>query len=200
MTTEFSMLGIMNAALLAQGQEEVLSDNDGSIEWRLLFRNWPAIVEAELEDGFYNFTREQAELLSRTDGKFGMTDGYLVPHDALHVRRVWITNEDGERIQTDWLQDGSYVYLCNPDGCFIEYLMVPDTSLWSANFTRGVQKKLEALLAMAVKEEASEARALEQDAEAYFQRARTKSSKQKSPQPLYRKGGISRARRQSWQE
>ena len=68
MATSFSMLQIMNAALVAEGFDEALAENDGTVEWRLLSRNWPLIVEAELEDGNYHFTRKQAELLTRADG------------------------------------------------------------------------------------------------------------------------------------
>jgi len=194
MATEFSMLGIMNAALLAQGQEEIVVENDGSIEFQLLARNWPGIVEAELEDGNYHFTKTQMNLVTRTDGQFGFDDGYLVPHAALHVRRLWITNSNGDRISTDWVQDGSYVYCDNPDGCWIEYLQVPGVDIWSANFTRGVQKKLEALISRGVKEEFGEARTLEEEAETYFQRARTSSSKARSARPPFKKGPIARAR------
>ncbi len=194
MATEFSMLGIMNAALLAQGQEEIVVENDGSIEFQLLARNWPGIVEAELEDGNYYFTKKQMNLITRTDGLFGFDDGFLVPHGALHVRRLWITNINGDRIGTDWVQDGSYVYCNNPEGCWIEFLEVSEVDLWSANFTRGIQKKLEALIATAVKEEPNEARTLEQEAETYLQRARTNSSKARSARPPFKKGPIARAR------
>ena len=97
MATQFSMLQIMNAALIAQGRDEIVSENDGSNEWRLLSRNWPLIVEAELEDGAYNFTREQRELLTRSAGKYGYEDAYVVPLTALHVRRLWTQDEAGVR-------------------------------------------------------------------------------------------------------
>lgn len=194
MATEFSMLGIMNAALLAQGQEEIVVENDGSYEFQTLATNWPGIVEAELEDGNYYFTKKQANLITRTDGLFGYDDGFLVPHDALHVRRLWILDAAGCRIETPWVQDGSYVYLDNPEGCWIEYVDVAGQDLWSANFTRGVQKKLEALISRSMKEEFGDAQTLEQEAETYFQRARTNSSKARSAQPPYKKGPIARAR------
>ena len=81
MASQFSMLQIINAALSEQGQYTV-TENDGSDEWMVLSRNWPLIVEAELEDGAYNFTRRQVELLNRNDGKFGFDDAYAVPIDA----------------------------------------------------------------------------------------------------------------------
>ena len=196
MATEFSLLGIVNAALMAQGQEEV-SENDGSLEWRTLIRNWPMIVEAELEDGNYSFTKQEANLITRSDGKFGFDDAYLVPHDALHVRHLWLKLSTGERVTTDWVQDGSYVYLDSPDGCWIEYINVSNTDLWSANFSIGVQKKLEAVILRAVKEEFGEAENLEQRAEYHFGRARVHSSKSRSPTPVYKKGPIARARRNS---
>lgn len=194
MATEFSMLGIMNAALLAQGQLEIVAENDGSMEYRTLFRNWPGIVESELEDGAYCFTRTEWTLVTRKDGKFGYDDGYLVPSGALHVRRLWLEASDGSKINCDWLQDGSYVYLNNADGCHVETVEVPGTDIWSANFCMGVQKRCEAIIARAVREEYREADGLDQAAEVYFQRARTNSSKAQRPQPFYRKGPIASAR------
>lgn len=195
MAHNYSMLEIMNAALLAQGQEEVVVENDGSLEFQTLARNWPGIVEAELEDGNYYFTKKQANLVTRTEGLFGYDDGFMVPHDALHVRRLWILDAGGGRLELPWVQDGAYVYVDNPDGCWIEYIEVANEDLWSANFSRGVQKKMEALISRSVKEEFGDAQALEEEAETYFQRARTNSSKGRYAQPPYKKGPIARARR-----
>ncbi len=193
MSTQFSMLELMNAALITQGFDEMLSEEDGSDEWRLLSRNWPTIVEAELEDGLYNFTKIQIELTSRSDGKFGFVDAYIVPLAALHVRRVWAQDDDGVRTDLDWVQDGSKVYVTKDDGIFIEYVETADTSLWSANFARGVQMKLEAVL-LRCKEEHQTALSMEQQAEIYFQRARTKASKSRSATEPYRRSRFARAR------
>lgn len=195
MSTEFSMLGIMNAALLAQGQEEIVVENDGSLEFQTLARNWPGIVEAELEDGNYYFTKKQANLITRVEGLFGYDDGFLVPHDALHVRRLWIEGENGCRLEVPWVQDGQHVYLDSPDGCWVEYIDVSGQHLWSALFSKGIQMKLEALILRSIKEEYSEAAQMEQEADEYLQRARTNSSKARSAKPPYKKGPIARARR-----
>lgn len=194
MSTQFSMIGIMNAALLSQGQLEIVSENDGSMEWRTMFRNWPLVVEAELEDGQYYFTKHEAHLVTRTDGKFSFNDGYLVPSSALHVRRCWLEGPHRTAINVDWVQDGSYVYLDNPSGCWIEYIEVGGIDLWSANFARGVQKRMEAIISRAVREEYGEASSLDEQAELYFQRARTSSSKARSATKFYKKGSIASAR------
>lgn len=188
------MLGIMNAALLAQGQLEIVSENDGSMEYRVMASNWPGIVEAELEDGAYRYTKQEAELVSRQPGKFGFDDGYLVPDAALHVRQVWVQTSTGERCEMSWTQDSTAVYLNNADGCWIEYVICPEPDLWGANFVRGVQKRLEAVISRAIKEEFGEAEALDSAAEMYFQRARTISSKSRSGKPFYKKGPIASAR------
>lgn len=194
MSTQNSMLSIMNAALLAQGQEEILTLGNGTVEWRLLFRNWPLIVEAELEDGNYNFTREQAFLQTSITGKFGFDYGYLTPATALHIRRLWVLDAESNRIEVDWIQDSSYVYIDGNEGCYVEYLVVPDESLWTASFSRGIQLKLEALIAGAIKEEAGEKRQLEEQAEMQLQRARTSSSRSRRPQKPFRGGALSKAR------
>lgn len=194
MSTAFSMLQIMNAALTSQGQDEIVSEGDGSVEWRLLSRNWPLIVEAELEDGNYGFTRRQDHLLTRTDGKYGYDDAYLIPGDVLHVRRVWSQAEDGTRYEPDWTADASYVFVNETAGVYAESIIVEDADLWSPNFCRGVQMKLEAVILRAFKEEAAEAREMEQQAEVYFQRARSNSSRQRKPQPAFRRGPIAEAR------
>ncbi len=193
MATQFSMLGIINAALASQGMDEIVSLNDGTPEYRVLARNWPSIVEAELEDGAYNFARKHAELLTRTDGKFGFDDAYLLPLTVLHVRRLWLLEGD-QRIEPDWTQDGTYVHLDSEDGCHIEYVEAAEPDLWSANFVRGVQFRLEAVIARSMKEEAGDAAALEQQAEIHFQRARTNSSKSRSPRQPYRPGRFADAR------
>jgi len=194
MATQFSMIELMNAALITQGFDDIVSEGDGSDEWRILSRNWPTIVEAELEDGAYNFAKVQEELVSRQDGAFGYDDAYLVPETALHVRRLWIETHLGDRdMSLDWVQDNQRVYVNASEGVFIEYVTVPDASFWGANFSRGVQMKLEAVLLRA-KEELQEAQAMEAQAETYFQRARTVSSKARSPKEPYKASRFARAR------
>lgn len=193
MATNFSMLGIMNAALISQGFEEILSENDGTNEQRLLSRNWPALVEAELEDGLYHFTKKQVQITTRQEGLFGYADAYLVPQAALHVRRVWTEDDSGVRDFPDWVQDGNAVHVNSPDGVWIEYLEVADPSMWGANFTRGVQMKLEAVL-LRFKEEVGAAERMEAQAETYFQRARTNSSRSRSAQEPYKASRFARAR------
>ena len=186
------MLSIFNAALVAQGLQEIVSENDGSAEFRVLVRNWPAIVEAELEDGAYNFARHEIRLHNREDGAFGYTDKFRVPAEAIHIRRVWDPADPCREF--DWVQDGSHVHVSHPDPITIQYLTVAEPHLWSANFTRGVQMKLEAVILRALKEEPGEAQALENQAEVYFQRARTNSSKSRSAKRPIRTGRIAMAR------
>lgn len=186
------MLQIMNAALSSQGEDEMLAENDGSVEGRLLVRNWPTIVEAELEDGLYSFTKQETHLVTRQPGKFGYADAFIVPAAALHVRRVWV-GDGADRIFPDWVQDGTRVHVNSPEGVTIEYVEVADPSLWSANFSRGVQMKLEAVI-LGAREEYAAANAMDQQAEVYFQRARTNSSKSRSPKPPYKASRFARAR------
>lgn len=195
MATQFSMLGIINAALVSQGQDEV-STNDGSHEWKILSRNWPLIVEAELEDGNYRFTKAERTLLNRVAGKFGYDDGYLIPGDVLHVRRLWQEDALGDRTEPDWTQDGEYVYFDDRlnDGVIAECIIVAEPDLWRPNFARGVQMKLEAVILRAIKEEYGEAAQMEELAETYFQRARVKSSNAGSAHTAYRMGPIAKAR------
>lgn len=188
------MLGIMNAALISQGQDEIVSQNDGSVEFRLLSRNWPSIVEAELEDGNYHFTRREDFLAGRVDGKYGFADGYAIPDDVLHVRHLWSLLPSGQRVSLDWSSDGDYVYVDEDEGIYVESILSSEPDLWSPNFARGVQMKLEAVILRSLKEEAAEAREMEQQAEVYFQRARTRSSKQRAPRAGFRTGPIAAAR------
>lgn len=187
------MLDIMNAALVAQGEDEILTINDGSNEWRLLSRQWPLIVEAEMEDGGFQFSKMQEFLASRKAGKFGYSDAYLVPEAALHVKRVW-TEESGTRdTSLAWAQDGERVYVDCSTGIFIEYAAAMDPGFWNANFSMGVNLKLQAVL-LNFKEEQNAASAMNQAAEAYFQRARTNQSKGRSTRPMFNKGEIALAR------
>ena len=117
------MLQIINAALVAQGQYPI-DTNDGSDEWELLSRNWPLIVEAELEDGAYQFSKQQFSLLTRIDGKFGYDDGYTLPLTILHVRELWTEDTAGVRDYIDWTQDGAAVYVDHDSGVFVEGVIV----------------------------------------------------------------------------
>ena len=193
MATKFSMLQLMNAALTAQGLDEV-SVNDGSNEFNVLSRNWPLIVESELEDGNYFFTRKQAFLQTRSEGSFGYDDAYLTPSAAIHIRELWTQDTGGERVFIDWRQDGSKVHVDETDGVYVEYIDVAGADIWTANFSRGVQLKLEAVILRALKEEYSDARAMEELAEVHFQRARTSSSKSRSPTDPYTEGRVAAAR------
>lgn len=194
MATQFSMIALMNAALITQGFDDISGENDGSDEWRLLSRNWPTIVEAELEKGLYYFTKTQVQLVSRQDGQFGYDDAYAVPADALHVRHLWIEDASGNRdTSLDWVQDGSRVFVNAEDGVFIEYVAVADPSFWGANFSKAVQLKLEAVL-LRSREEYAAARDMDAQGESAFQDARTVSSKARKAQDPYKPSRFARAR------
>ena len=186
-----SMLSLINAALSAQGFDTVF-EGEAVPEYALLTRKWPLIVEAELEDGNYHFTRETADLLTRIDGRLGYDDAFLVPSDALHVRKLQAISS-GSYFDTDWLQDGTHVHANSTGGVRVEYVTTPGVNLWSANFRLGVQLKLEAVLLRTL-EEPAEARDLDNQAEVHFQRARTHSSKARSPSDPYKGGRFVRAR------
>lgn len=188
------MLQIMNAALAVQGYDEIVTDNDGSDEWQLLSRQWPLIVEAELEAGNYHFTRQQALLNQRQDGLFGFDDAYLIPLEAMHVRRLWTEDDQGNR-DTDvpWGQDGTRVHVNEPDGVYIEYLVAADPDLWGANFSLGVNMKLQAIL-LRNKEDYAAAERMDMAAEQKFQLARTTSSRSRSATEPYKAGRIAQAR------
>lgn len=189
------MLEIINTALLSQGMETV-STNDGTDEYRVLAANWPMIVEAELEDGNYSFTRAEATLGAAVSGSYGYAKAYAIPASALHVRNLWFEATDGTRTQVPWTQDSTYVHLDNDDDetVKIEYLVSATSDLWKANFKKGVQAKLEAVILRAVKEEYGEAETMEAQAEVYFQRARTSSSRSRSATSPFRSGPIAEAR------
>lgn len=193
MATQFSMLQIINAALVSQGQYSVVED-DNSNEWALLSQNWPLIVEAELEDGAYDFVRTQHFLQSRVDGKFGFADAYLVPLTAMFVRQLWVETDGGTRTSIAWSQDGTHVHVDAASGVYIEAVEVAEPDLWGANFCRGVQLKLEAVILRALKEESGEAARLEEQAEMHFDRARTKSSKSRSATEPFRSGRLTASR------
>lgn len=178
MSTTFSMLNTINAALLAQGQEPV-TQNDGSLEWRMLSANWPFIVESELEIGNYHFSREEVTVVTTTTSKFGFDYAYPIPPGALYVRNVWEEDND-VRWEPEWCQDGAAIHTDADTGIVVEYVTSADPGLWTANFATGIKMKLEAYILRALKEEYGEAESFESKAMYYLQQARTKSSSQRS--------------------
>jgi len=192
MSTTFSRLGIINAALLAQGQTELSAESDGSLEWRTLAAQWPFLVESELEDGGYAHQFVEQELIERIgDGRFGFTDRYWLPSQALHVRRVFTEATDGQRIYFDnWQQDGTGLNVNAPEGIWVEIVEAMDADQFSPNFALGIQKKMEMHIARAMKEEHSLADRLEAEAQMYLQRARTSSANKSGPKPLFRKTSV----------
>ena len=73
-------------------------------------------------------------------------------------------------------------------------MIVAQEDLWSANFSRGVQMKLEALILRALKEEETSAARMEMQAEVHFERARAISSKSRSATSPFMRGQIATAR------
>ena len=208
MATQFQKLDIFNAALLAIGEEEV-ADNDGTPAWRVLDASWPAIVEAELEDSNYDFTKVEANLVTRVAGKYGFNDGFQIPAAALHIRKVWIQDTSTttgslagltpdlpttDRLAIDWVADASYVYVNKSDGIWVEYLQLPNPDQFSATFVRGIQLKMQAVGLRSLREEYGEADRLDAQAEGLLQRARAASTRRRSQQPSSRMGHLARAR------
>jgi hypothetical protein len=188
--TSFTRLGIINAALLAQGQTELGSENDGSLEWRTLAAQWPQVVEGEMEDAAMRHNIVEEEVATRVaSGKFGYTSRYLTPFDALHVRRVFVWDGVEGSTRTyhdDWYQDAEEIHVNADEGIWVEYVEVVDPDLFGPNFARGIQKKMEAIICRALKEEHGLADRMEQEAEFFLQRARTASAASKGAQPLFR--------------
>lgn len=197
MAEQWTRLGLMNTALVNRGWDEIVSEEDGTPEYRNMARNWPLIVEAELEEGAYDVTRVEASPAALTSDSFGFEHKFAIPGDALHIRKVWLIS-GGQRYHCDnWLQNSTHVFLTLPSDsytCTIEYIVSADPSVWGANFATGVQLMLEAGLARGLEKDPVASRELMAQAAEYFQRARTKSSKSRSAGPAVRQGGLANAR------
>lgn len=192
--TTFTRLGIINAALLSQGQTELDQENDGSLEWRTLAANWHLIVEGEMEDAAMRHNIVEEEIASRLgSGRFGFTSRYWSPPAALHIRRVfeWSGEEGDVRTYHDeWYQSATEIHVNAQNGIWVEFVEVVNPEDFGPNFARGIQKKLEAVLARATKEEHPLADRLEQEAEYFLQRARTASAASKGATPLFRRDSV----------
>lgn len=192
---QFQLLQIMNAALVSCGLDEIASLDDGTPEFRLLSRNWPLIVESELETGMYEFTRVETFLASRTAGKFGFADGYVLPPAALAVRNCWTLDATGVRLfLANWGQDGTTLYCDQAAGVYVEYVESADPALWSATFARGIQMKLQGEILRALQGDAAAAARMDQDAENQFQKAQALATKQRAARPPHRYSAFAQAR------
>lgn len=194
MATTFSQVELINAALAATGNLPTTSENDGSVEWITLSKQWPLILEAELEDGNYNFSRHEVELLSRSAGKYGFDDAFAIPDNVLFVRKLWVESDTGTRTDPHWVSDEGFVYVNEPTSVVIEYVAAADPSKFGARFARGIAYMLEAVALRALKEETQEADRREEKAEFEFMRARANSSREQSRKPFSVKGQFVEAR------
>lgn len=185
-----SKIQIFNAALTAT-RNNTVTTNDGSKEWLLLESNWTGIVEAALERGRYNFSRERVDLTSRNDGAFGYDDRYTLPADCLIVRHVYVD----EVLTEDWETDADELFINATSGVEAEYVQIADVEqTWSRQFDLGIQLKMEAVCLRGLNEEYAEADRREERADYELLRARSISSGQRGKRRPYREGRVMRAR------
>ena len=163
--------------------------------------NYDEIVRAAFEDGDgnYPFGRVRETLTSRSAGTSGYDDAYTIPNEAVHIIEVYFDECSAADLLEPWEVDGvNNSILLNSSNRTIEISYVKSglESTWSASFTKGIQRRLEAVIKDFL-EETEEASMKEQEGDFAFLKASVKSSKNRSQRRFVKLGSgrLSRARR-----
>jgi hypothetical protein len=189
---------IFNAALLRCGR--VITGGDSDVR-QAMDANYDEIVRAAFEDSDGNlpFGRARETLTSRSAGTSGYDDAYTLPNAALHVVDIFFDECPAGDLQEPWEVDGiNGVILLNADSRTVEVEYVKEglESTWSAGFTKGIQRRLEAVIKDFL-EEPEESSVKEQEGDFAFLKAGVKGAKNRAQSRIFKKGGgrLSRARR-----
>jgi hypothetical protein len=163
--------------------------------------NYDEIVRSAFEDGDgnYPFGRARIDLTSRSEGTMGYADAFTVPSNTLHIVEVYLNDISASDMLQDWEFDGAAnAILIDGRGGKVEAEIVRSgqEATWSGFFAKGVQLRIEAVIKDAL-DETEEAMAKEQEGDLSFLKAGVKGSKNRSPKPMFRRGGgrLMRARR-----
>ena len=193
-----SKITVFNAALLRTGNNTVV-EGDGSFIWQALEANYDEIVREAFEDQEFPFGKARIELTSRSDGDFGYDDAFVMPSDAIHVSDVFLGEYRASDLQESWeVKSETNELLINASARVveIEFIKVGLENTWSAKFTRGIQRRLEAVIKDVI-EEVEEASALDAEADFAFLKAGVKASKNRSRERVRKGGRLVRAHRGS---
>lgn len=185
---------LFDAALLTTGNSTSVLGS-GSAIWQALEANYDEIVRAAFEVQEYPFGKARTTLTGRSAGRFGYDDAFQMPSDVIHVTDVFLDTYTVDHGIRKWEIDASTnELLINADERVveIEYLKTGLEHTWSANFARGIQKHLEAVIKM-VEEEDNEAVARENSGDAIFLKAGIKASGNRSKRRVFRGGRLVRA-------
>ena len=191
-----SKITLYNAALLRTGNNAVV-EGDGSFIWQALEANYSEIVRAAFEDQEFTFGKARETLTSRAEGRFGYDDAYTMPSEVIHVIDVFLDEVSAARLGESWEIDSSTNEVMIDAGTRtveVEFIRVGLEHTWSAQFAKGIQRRLEAVIKDAI-DETSEAEALDMDADYKFLKAGVKSSKNRSKERVRRGGRLVRAHR-----
>ena len=184
---------IFNAALLRTGNEITVT---GFVA-RALEANYDEIVRDAFEGQKFPFGKVRIELTSRSDGRFGYDDAYAMPSDTIHVSEVYVKEHRASDLGESWEIDAeTNELMIDAKGrkIEIEYIKVGLEHRWSAKFTLGIQRRLEAVI-KDVLEEPEEASVLETEGDAKILQAGVKASTNRSGARVRRGGRLIRAHR-----
>jgi hypothetical protein len=197
-----SKVTIFNAALLRSGYAESV-EAEGSAMWRAMDASYDEIVRSAFEEGggSYPFGKRRVELTSRAAGDFGFDDSYTMGNDVIHVIEVFLDLLPASSLLAAWetkTEDGASSLQINASSrtVEIEYVASGMENSWTAGFTLGIQRRLEAVI-KDVDQETEEANSKERDADFAFLRTQVKSSKNRSKSRLFRRG-LGRLSRSRW--
>lgn len=184
-----SKITIFNAALTRTGNSTT-TEGAGSAVWQALESNYDEIVRAAFEGQEFPFGKSRVALTSRSDGRFGYDDAFVMPIEIIHVTDVFLNKRRTADLEEAWEIDASTRELminAASRSVEVEGIKVGMEYTWSGKFTLAVQRKLEAVI-KDVLEEVEESAAKDSEGDYQLLQAGVKASKSRSRR-RFRDGG-----------
>jgi hypothetical protein len=180
----YSKLSILNGNLARTGQNLISAEDDSSAEWRTLSPAYDQAVAHLIQEHDWNFATLNSEV-ERTDDSPdpNYEDEYDKPENCLHIIQVRV-----EDTVVDYRVFGDKILVTagDDDTVTVEHVVDPGVALLPPMFVSALDCLMQAAIYRGLKRNEVEARIREKDAQAYLDKARTRSDQQQPARTLFR--------------
>lgn len=208
-------LGVVNAALLATGNNPVVVAGDNSDEWRVGSSAYDRMLPVVLAKHDWKFQTEIAALVRTGNSQFpGYQDAFAKPVDCLHLENVWDTYL-ASLIDPNWYPTGmsrdgirappmEYRIIGDQVNCTTVtgaatclYVPQPNNASVSALFQEALTTAIEVLITRGLNEDMEAAEALAKLAEEDLREARASNDSEEPRSIPFRSRMLERRRGRS---